>query len=198
MRSRSGRPVLLAGESLLPTRHGAATASGTGVYLAGDARRRHGAGGRRIGRPAERRRLGDRPDADEPAVNHYRVDAGERVAGLHAHADREELFVVLETPEGRIAADAGQAVRVPPGEFQSCVADDGATALVLGAPRDSEDVRIPVRCPDCDHGEHRLTFPDGEQRPVRPDCGGDRRVVLDADGRAVERCRECVTTTPAR
>jgi len=35
----------------------------------------------------ERRRLDDRLDAGELAVNHYRIDAGERVAGLHAHAD---------------------------------------------------------------------------------------------------------------
>jgi uncharacterized cupin superfamily protein len=164
-----------------------------------------------------RRRLGDALATDHVAVNHYCVAPDDRLAGLHAHADQEEVFVVLdgavtfETLDGRVSIGAGEAVRFPPGEFQSChnAADEPAIVLALGAPRDGDDVRVPVRCPDCGAGEHRLTFPDGEERLVCPACGaetvpscpscggGTLRVVLDATDGPVERCRDCGATTPA-
>lgn len=166
-----------------------------------------------------RRRLGEALGATDVAVNRYAVEADGRLAGLHAHRDQEEVFVVLagavvfETLEGRVPVAAGEAVRVPPGEFQSCVGDAAGGAsvvLALGAPADGDGVRIPVRCSACGHGEHRLTVQDGEERlvcpecgaetrPACPACGGDAlRVVLDDDERPVERCRDCGATTPAR
>ena len=166
----------------------------------------------------ERRRLGDALAADNVAINHYRVPSGERIAGLHAHADQEEVFVVqegavtFETLDGRVHIADEEAVRVPPGEFQSChnAADNEAVVLALGAPPDSEDVRVPVGCPACDADEHRLTFPDGEEVLECPDCGAETeptceacggaeiRVVLDGSGSPVERCRDCGATRPAR
>lgn len=170
-----------------------------------------------------RRRLGDAIGTSDVAVNHYSVDPDERIAGLHAHYDQEEVFVVLggevvfETLDGGVTVSAGEAVRFPPGEYQSCTnpgdGDAGAgvaVVLALGAPADSQDVRVPVRCSACGNGEHRLTFPDGEERlrcrecgaetvPQCPECDGDRlRVVLDDDARPVDRCRDCGATTPAR
>lgn len=166
----------------------------------------------------ERRRLGDALDADHVAVNHYVVEAGDRIAGLHAHGDQAEAFVVLdgtavfETLDGRVPVAGGEAVRFPPGEFQSCTNPEGdpLELLAIGAPAGSDDVRVPVRCAACGHDEHRLTFPDGDERLVCPDCdaatspacpacGGDSlRVVLDDTDRPVDRCRDCGATTPAR
>ena len=166
----------------------------------------------------EGRRLGDALAADHVAINHYRVAPGERIAGLHAHADQEEVFVVLdgavtvETLDGRVHVADEEAVRVPPGEFQSChnAADDEAVVLALGAPPDSEDVRVPVGCSACDADEQRLAFPDGEELLVCPDCGAETepnceacggaemRVVLNGSGSPVERCRDCGATRPAR
>jgi mannose-6-phosphate isomerase-like protein (cupin superfamily)/ribosomal protein L40E len=166
----------------------------------------------------ERRRLGDALAADHVAINHYRVAPDERLAGLHAHAHQAEVFVVLdgaatfETLTGRVEVADGEGVRFPPGEFQSChnTSEEEAVVLALGAPPDSEDVRVPVACPDCGADEHRLTFTDGEEglvcpecgaetAPACPDCGsGDLRVVLDDEDQPVERCRDCGATRPAR
>lgn len=166
----------------------------------------------------ERRTLGEALDTAEVAINHYRLAAGERLAGLHAHADQEEAFLVLsgavvfETLDGRVPVAEGEAVRFPPGEFQSCTnpGDREAAVLALGAPKDSDDLRVPVGCSACGGGEHRLGFDEGKERltcpscgaetgPDCPDCGGDDlRVVLGSESRPVERCRDCGSTTPAR
>jgi len=166
----------------------------------------------------ERRRLGHALATDHVAINQYRVPSGERIAGLHAHGDQEEVFVVqegavtFETLDGRVHVAAEEAVRVPPGEFQSChnAADAEAVVLALGAPWDTDDVRIPVACSDCEAAEHRLAFPDGEEVLVCFECGAETepnceacggaamRVVLDGSSSPVERCRDCGATRPAR
>ena len=166
----------------------------------------------------EGRRLGDALAADHVAINHYRVAPGERIAGLHAHADQEEVFVVqegavtFEMLDGRVHVADEEAVRVPPGEFQSChnTADDEAVVLALGAPRDTDDVRIPVGCSECGAAEHRLMVLEGEELLMCPDCGAETepnceacggtemRVVPDGNGSPVERCRGCGATRPAR
>ena len=165
-----------------------------------------------------RRGLGDALGTEAVAVNHYTVPPGGRLAGLHAHADQAEIFVVLsgavgfETLDGRIRVGEGEAVRFPSGEFQSCrnSTEDEATVLALGAPPESDDLRVPVGCGECDSDEHRLTFPDGEEvlvcpncgaetRPECPACGGaELRVVLGENDDPVERCLDCGATTPAR
>jgi uncharacterized cupin superfamily protein len=166
----------------------------------------------------EQRRLGDALGTTQVAMNHYRVAPDERIAGLHAHADQAEVFVVLagtvafETLDGRVRATDGEAVRFPPGEFQSCHTAAGAEAVVLalGAPHDSGDLRVPVPCPDCDADQHRLQLEDGEEQLVCSGCGaetppncpacggGNLRVVLDATDAPVKRCRDCGATRAAR
>ena len=70
-----------------------------------------------------RRGLGDALGTEAVAVNYYTVPPGGRLAGLHAHADQAETFVVLseavgfEMLDGRIRVGEGEAVRFPPGEF---------------------------------------------------------------------------------
>ena len=159
------------------------------------------------------------------AVNHYRLPPGEGLpGGLHAHADQEEVFVVAagvatfetwtpgrRTDEGaagegdEVTVRAGEAVRFAPGEFQSGRNDGDADLVVLamGAPPDSEDLRLPVACPDCGHGEVRLDASGGEATFGCPACGvdhvpgacpecghADLHVALrDGEPRAV--CRGC-------
>jgi uncharacterized cupin superfamily protein len=159
------------------------------------------------------------------AINRYRLPPGEGLpAGLHAHADQEEVFVVSEgtarfetlvreTGEWRadeVRVDAGEAIRFAPGEFQSghSVGDEPLVALALGAPRDSEDVRLPVTCPNCDRPDLRLDT-DGEPTFRCPDCDGAfvpapcpecgseaLRVALGEDRATVVVCDDCAATFP--
>ncbi len=168
------------------------------------------------------------------AVNHYRVPPREGLpAGLHAHADQEEVFVVLsgaarfetlravdgEWVAETVRVDAGEVIRFGPGEFQSghTAGDDDLAVLAVGAPRDGDDVRLPVACPDCARGALRLdtdgglsfSCPDCGADAVPapcPDCGGeDLRVTLGDAGRPTDPpasetvvvCDDCATTFAA-
>lgn len=148
------------------------------------------------------------------SVNHYRIPPENGLpGGVHAHMDQEEVLIVLagtaefETMDGTITVEAGEAIRFGPGEFHSGTnaAEQDLVALAVGAPRATEDVRIPFACSACGHSDLRLTTDDGlqfvcpdcslTQRPneVCPACGGDLRVTLDADGQAVVGCSACAT-----
>lgn len=137
--------------------------------------------------------LSDPLDTTDVAINQYRLAPGDGFpGGLHAHMDQEEVFVVIEgkatfetyapsvKPEetGEITVGSGEAIRFAPGEYHSGrnEADDDLVALAIGAPRNSEDVRIPVVCPDCDHENMRLETGTGEDRLTFacPDCKGER------------------------
>ena len=169
------------------------------------------------------------------AVNHYRIPSGAGLpGGLHAHVDQEEIFVVLSgvavfetyvpaagavatgtartsgmaAEGGELVVEAGETVRFAPGEFQSGRngGDDELEVLALGAPRDTEDVRLPVACPECGHSDLRLET-GGELTFVCPDCGAERgprpcpdcghenlQVTLDDAGAVVTACRDCEST----
>ena len=130
---------------------------------------------------AARRGLSDPLDTTDVAINHYRLDPGDRSAGLHAHGDQEEGFVVLrgeaavETLDGEVAVGPSAAIRFEPGEFHSglLAREDAVTAIAIGAPRDSQEVRIPLPCPACGHRYRRPGLADGGETPVLrcPDCG---------------------------
>lgn len=162
------------------------------------------------------------------AAVRYRLAPGEGFpSGLHAHDDQEEVFVVLagtavfevlprveswgdaDRPPGReIAVGTGEAVRFAPGEFQTgrnpANADEELVALALGAPKDTNDVRIPAGCPDCDAPALRLgtggdafalECPDcdrSHQPAPCPNCGSDALAMhLDEGGQPVSRCSDC-------
>ncbi|WP_126662302.1 cupin domain-containing protein [Haloterrigena salifodinae] len=148
----------------------------------------------------DRRALADPLGTNHLAITRYVLEPGERFSGsVHAHADQEEVFVVLEgeatfeirADDGDEAAEridevtvgADEVVRFAPGEFQSGrnAGDDRVVALALGAPRDSEDVRI-ARIPGLDGGN--ITCPD---------CECDHMRVSRADETDFE-CPECEAT----
>lgn len=127
----------------------------------------------------ERRTLTDALGITEMAINHYVIEPGERISGLHAHMDQEELFFILsgalvfETLSGAVTVSEDEAIRFAPGEFQSGknVTDESVAVLGCGAPRDSEEIRIPLACPDCDHDVMRPDVIDGDPVLVCPNCG---------------------------
>jgi len=138
----------------------------------------------------DRRSLTGPLNASNVAVVRYVLDPGERFSGaVHAHADQEELFLVVsgtavfETEDGDVTVDAGEAVRFAPGEFQSGrnASDDPVVAFAIGAPRESDDVRVSrvpvlddadVSCPECGRDDMRLADADGDRNAdfVCPDC----------------------------
>jgi uncharacterized cupin superfamily protein len=135
-----------------------------------------------FGRDIDRRGLSDPLGATDVAVNRYRLAPGERFSGgLHAHMDQEEVFLIVEggatfeTLDDEITVGAGEAIRFAPGEYQSGYNDgDGELlAFALGAPRETEDVRIPRECPDCGNDNmHAIPGDDGFDL-VCPECGAE-------------------------
>lgn len=176
---------------------------------------------------ADRRRLSEPLGTAAVAINRYGLAPGERISGLHAHLDQEEVFVVLEgavtfetwTPGGSdrsgetVRSDesnvgAGEAIRFSPGEFQSGKNDavGKAVVLALGGPRDSEEVRIPLRCPDCGRPDRRPAVAEDGETPVLvcpacgtetdatcPECGHDGMyaTVIENGTEPIGVCRDC-------
>ena len=83
-------------------------------------------------------------------------------------------------------------------------ADGDLVVFALGAPRDSEDVRIPLACRECGHGDLRLDLSEDEPTLVCPDCGArhvpracpecghdEMHAALGGDGGVVVVCPGC-------
>lgn len=142
---------------------------------------------------ADCRDLADPLGTEHVAITRYVLEPGERFSGsVHAHVDQEEVFLVLEgeatfetrTDDGdprEVTVAEDEVIRFAPGEFQSGRNDDDdrVVAFALGAPRDTDDVRISripvlddrdVTCPDCGH-DHMRVRTDGEAGLECPACG---------------------------
>lgn len=127
----------------------------------------------------DRRGLSDPLGTTDVALNQYRLAPEQRLStGLHAHADQEEVFVVVdgeltfETETNDVVVRDGEAVRFAPGEFQSGknAADVDAVVFAIGAPRETTDVRVPKECPECGHDDMRVVA-GGEADNLRcPNC----------------------------
>lgn len=133
-------------------------------------------------RSHDRRVLTEALGTSDVAVVHYTLDPGERFSGsVHAHMDQEEVFLVVEgeatfeTMDGEVTVGEGEAVRFAPGEYQSGKndADRELVAFALGAPRESEDVRVPQECPDCGNDNMRAVPGDDGFDLVCPECGAE-------------------------
>ena len=129
---------------------------------------------------ADRRGLTEPLGTSDLAINHYELEPGERFSGgMHTHLDQEELFVILsgtatfETMDETHEVSEGEVVRFDPGEYQTGFNDGDETvrAFALGAPRDSEEIRVPQECPECGH--ESMAFAQTEEGPMLecPDCG---------------------------
>ncbi len=123
--------------------------------------------------------LTDALGAANLALNYYELDPGDSFAyGVHAHADQEEVFYVVdgtvtfhtldvdweasETPrndgdvdarleDGEREVSAGELARFAPGEFQRGVNEgsERVRALAVGAPQDAGDTEILRECEAC-------------------------------------------------
>jgi uncharacterized cupin superfamily protein len=129
--------------------------------------------------------------ATDVGINHYTVAPGDRISGLHAHGDQGEIFLVpegiatIETLDaGTFEVESGAAVRFGPGEYQS-VTNDGPeelAVLAIGAPPESQDVRIPIGCPDCGHDFRRPAMLDDAPGLECPECGAGAAAVCPECG----------------
>lgn len=126
------------------------------------------------------RPLTDALATDDVAINHYELAPGERFSGgMHTHLDQEELFVVLdgeatfETPDETTTVGAGEVVRFDAGEYQTGFndGDDPVEAIALGAPRDSEEIRVPNPCTACGHEAMGFEQTADGARLACPECG---------------------------
>jgi len=135
-----------------------------------------------FGSEIDRRGLSAPLGTTDLALNRYRLDPGERFSGgMHAHMDQEEVFVIVageatfETMDGEVTVGEGEVIRFAPGEFQSGKNDsDGEiVAFAMGAPRDSEDVRVPQDCPECGHDNMRAIPGDDGFDLQCPECGAE-------------------------
>lgn len=173
-----------------------------------------------VGEDSEMRGLSDPLGTTAVGLNRYRLAPDEALpAGLHAHVDQEEVFVVLEgiltfetlvptggeREAGEVTVEAGTAIRFAPGEFQSGrnSADGETVAYALGAPRETEDVRIPLACPECAHDDLQLNFGGDDLTLVCPDCSAEQvpqgcprcahelRATLGDGNQVVVACTDC-------
>lgn len=161
----------------------------------------------------DKRPIGEALGTTDVSVNRYELAPQERLSGLHAHGNQEEVFVVLEgavafeTLDGVVTTEAGEVVRFAPGEHKSPTNDSDSVAVVLalGAPADGGDLLIPLACPGCGHGERLATVDDegdevlacdacGHEAAARcPSCGGSamRAVLQESGDDPIGRCMEC-------
>ncbi len=122
-------------------------------------------------------------DCEEMALNYYELRPGDSFAfAYHSHEIQEEVFIVLEgtatweTEDGTTTVAAGEAIRIPPGEFQRGWnrSDERVRALALGAPLEYGDQPKYVECPECDdRTRNRIErVPEAEESPtpVRTVC----------------------------
>lgn len=112
----------------------------------------------RAGPASVKRPLTDPLDASEVALNYYELAPGKSFAyGFHAHDGQEELFVIqqgqvtFETETGEVVGEAGDVLRVAPGEYQQGVntGDERVIAFAIGAPQDSGETEILRACEAC-------------------------------------------------
>jgi mannose-6-phosphate isomerase-like protein (cupin superfamily) len=146
-----------------------------------------------MGVNTERRPLSDVLGTEHVAIVHYELKPGEQFsAGLHAHHDQEEVFVVLsgtatfehgERGESSTTVEGGEAIRFAPGEFQCGrnESDGPVVGLAIAAPgrrHDWDEIESPAPCEECGTVTgHGVRAPDGGMVIYCLDCGAETRVA---------------------
>ncbi len=166
-----------------------------------------------------RHRLSEPLGTTDVALNRYHLPPATGLpSGLHAHLDQEEVFVVLdgeltfETLSGDVTVGVDEAIRFAPGEYQTGRNECDAPAVVfaIGAPKESDVVRVPLNCPDCGTRGLAPEWRDGEVVLDCQDCGGEHRThgcphcdreemqaaVGDVEGEVVVVCPDCGAERP--
>lgn len=138
-----------------------------------------------MGPATVKRPVGKALGTTDLACNYYELEPGDSFAfGYHKHDDQEEVFyvqegrVTFETEGDPVAVRAGELVRFAPGEFQRGVndGDERVVALALGAPRDSDQLEMRRRCPDCgERTENTIEMTDDRDALVTlcVECGAE-------------------------
>lgn len=108
------------------------------------------------------------------AINYYEVPPGETIGDCyHRHHEQEEVFYIIagtatfEIEQGNVVVEAGELVRVAPGEWQQGMnhEDSRLKVLALGAPREQGPTDLRRECPACD-----------ERTPVESESTNDELV----------------------
>ncbi|MFD1562525.1 cupin domain-containing protein [Haloarchaeobius amylolyticus] len=135
-----------------------------------------------FGRDIDCRGLSEPLGTTDFSINYFCLEPGEGFSNtMHTHMDQEEVFVVVEgeatftTMDDEVVVGEGEAIRFAPGEYQTGTneTDDPVVAYAMGAPRDSEDVRVPRDCPECANGNMRAVPGDDGFTLVCPECGAE-------------------------
>jgi uncharacterized cupin superfamily protein len=127
------------------------------------------------------RRVAEALGTADVGLVHYDLDPGQNLSGgVHTHMDQEEIFYVMDgtltfrTLEDEIEVGAGEVVRFAPGDFQQGLneGDEPVTALGIGAPKGSTDVRVPQPCGACGESDTLRFVPGDDGMELQcPDCG---------------------------
>ncbi|ADD04925.1 cupin 2 barrel domain protein [Natrialba magadii ATCC 43099] len=115
------------------------------------------------------------------------LDEQDEQNGLDEHDEYDRQDVKDGQNGVELTVAEREAIRFAPGAFQSGRndGDERVVALALGAPRDSDDIRITripalddrdVSCPDCGH-DHLQIGREGEAELVCPECGAEVEIA---------------------
>lgn len=103
--------------------------------------------------------IGSALGAETLTAAYYELEPGDSFlfGGYHRRETREEIFVIrqgtvtFETEDDDVEVEAGEALRVAPGEWRGGTNEgtERVIALVVGAPRDAPETTILRECPEC-------------------------------------------------
>lgn len=117
-----------------------------------------------MGINSARRPLSEALEATDVGIVYYELEPGEPLSGwlAHRHHDQEEVFYVLSgtatfelgEEHERTTVEAGEVVRIPPGEFQKGFNDSDERVVVVaisapGRQHDWDEFDVLLDCREC-------------------------------------------------
>lgn len=125
------------------------------------------------------RRATEALSLEHMALNYYELAPGDTFsAGMHAHMEQEEVFLILEgtatfqTDSEKVSVGPMEGVRFEPGEYQQGRNEGGerVRALAMGAPREQLPIHSPVTCRECGAEYHQVEPLSDGFRLECPEC----------------------------